>query len=136
MPNTKMMPGMEYRFTRRSHPRRAMTVFSRPVLGDPRIAHATAPTSGGTNSGSIPAAPISALHGVSVRTVIQANARPMTTASTVPPVQATSEFHSAKWTLPLPSTRMKLAIDRSDARMPSTMGSAFVSAPSSSVATG
>ena len=116
MPKTKMMPVMEYRLMRQSMPILARMVFSSPVFGDPRIAQATPPTSGGTNSGSIPAAAISPFSGVSVRTTIQAKASPITTATAVPPVQATSEFARAKWTFALPSTAMKLAGEISDRR--------------------
>ena len=80
-------------------------VLSRPDFGEPRIDQATPATSGGTNSGSRLAAPMKPLHGVLVRTTIQEKARPIATASAVPPVQAISELASARWTLGLPSTR-------------------------------
>ena len=49
------------------------------------------------------------LHGVLVRTTTHENVSPMTTASAVPPPQAISELASARWTLGLPRTVMKLA---------------------------
>src|SRR5215469_13201912 len=61
-----------------------------PVCGEPRIVQATPATSGGTNSGTSPAVAISALHGVLVRTTIQAKPSPMTTAIAVPPLQTIS----------------------------------------------
>ena len=79
-----------------------------PVRGDPSITQATPATSGGTNSGSSPAVAITPLHGVFVRTTIQAKARPIETASAVPPVQAMSELASASPTLGLTSTDAKL----------------------------
>src|SRR5258708_39571212 len=91
----------------------ANSVLSSPVFGEPRIAQATAATSGGTKSGSSPAVAISPFHGVLVRTTIQAKARPMTTASAVPPVQATKELSSARWTLGLARTAGKLSIEMS-----------------------
>ena len=81
--------------------------MSRPVFGEARIDHATAATSGGTNSGIMLAAAMKRLHGVSVRTTTQENVSPMTTASAVPPPQAISELASARWTLGLPRTVMK-----------------------------
>jgi hypothetical protein len=54
----------------------------------------------------------------------------------VPPAHAISELASAKWTLGLPSTAMKLPSDRSKTPNPSTTGLVLVSAPSSSIATG
>ena len=58
--------------------------------------HATPATSGGTNSGSIPALAISPFQGVLVRTTIQANANPIATASAVPPPQASIELANAR----------------------------------------
>ncbi len=84
-----------------------MMVLSRPVFGDARIDHATAATSGGTNSGIMLAAAMKRLHGVSVRTTTQENVSPMMTASSVPPPQAISELASARWTFGLPRTVMK-----------------------------
>ena len=55
-------------------------VLIRPVFGEPRIDQATPATSGGTNSGSMLAAAMKPLHGVLVRTTIQENASPITTA--------------------------------------------------------
>src|SRR6185312_1195789 len=86
--------------------------LSRPDFGEPRIDHATAATSGGTNSGSKLADAISRLHGVLVRTTTQENVSPMTTASAVPPPQAISELASAACTFGLPSTAVKFASDR------------------------
>ena len=81
--------------------------MSRPVFGEARIDHATAATSGGTNSGIMLAAAMKRLHGVLVRTTTQENVSPMTTASAVPPPQAISELASARWTFGLPRTVMK-----------------------------
>src|SRR5690242_13366196 len=100
----------------------ASMVFMRPVFGEPRIAQATAATSGGTKSGSRPAVAISPFQGVLVRTTIQAKARPMARARAVPPVQATNELRSAEWTLGLASTAVKLSIDMSEAWNVSTTG--------------
>ena len=74
---------------------------------------ATPATSGGTNSGSMPALAIRPLHGVLVRTTTQANDSPIVTARTVPPPQAISEFASALPTFGLVATLRKLTIDRS-----------------------
>src|ERR1041384_8123090 len=117
-------------------PAHAIRVLSRPVLGEARIDHATAATSGGTNSGIMLAAAMKRLHGVSVRTTTQENIRQITTASAVPPPQAISELASARWTFGLPSTVMKFVSDRSNTPNPSTTGLVLVSAPSSSIATG
>ena len=114
----------------------ARNVLSKPLRGDARIDHATAATSGGTNSGSMLAAAMKPLHGVSVRTTTQENVRPMMTASAVPPPQAISELASARWTLGLPRTVMKFVSERLKTPNPSTTGLVFVSAPSSSIATG
>ena len=86
----------------------ACRVLSRPVFGEARIDHATAATSGGTNSGIMLTAAMKRLHGVSVRTTTQENVSPITTASAVPPPQAISELASARWTFGLPRTVMKL----------------------------
>ena len=110
--------------------------MSSPLLGDARTAHATAATSGGTNSGSMLAAEMKPLQGVLVRTTTHEKVRPMTTASAVPPPQAISELASATWTLGLPSTVMKFANERLNTPKPSTTGLVLVSAPSSSIATG
>ena len=82
-----------------------------PVFGEPSNAQPTPATNGGTNSGSIPAVAISPFHGVLVRTTIQAKNSPITTATAVPPAQATSVLPSAKCTFSLPSTSMKLEIE-------------------------
>ena len=76
------------------------------------------------------------LQGVSVRTTTHEKVRPMTTASAVPPPQAISELASARWTLGLARTMMKLSSERSNMPNPSTTGLVLVSAPSSSIATG
>ncbi len=52
-------------------------VLMRPDFGDPRIDQATPATSGGTNRGTMLAAPMKPLHGVLVRTTIHENASPM-----------------------------------------------------------
>ena len=52
-------------------------VLSRPVFGDARIDHATAATSGGTNSGIMLTAAMKPLHGVSVRTTTHEKVSPM-----------------------------------------------------------
>src|SRR5947209_16602188 len=111
-------------------------VLSSPVFGDARIDHATAATSGGTNSGIMLAAAMKRLHGVSVRTTTHEKVSPMTTASAVPPPQAIIELASARWTLGLPRTVMKFFSEISYTPNPSTTGLVLVSAPSSSIATG
>ena len=111
-------------------------VLIRPVLGEPRIAQATPATSGGANSGRMLAAAINPLNGVLVRTTIQENASPITTAIRVPPPQAISVLISASATFGLASTTRKLAIDRWLRLKPSTTGLVSVSAPSSSVSSG
>src|SRR5437868_10655421 len=63
-------------------------VLIRPVFGEPRMAHATPATSGGANSGRMLAAAMNPLNGVLVRTTIQENKSPITTAIAVPPPQA------------------------------------------------
>ena len=52
------------------------------------MVHATPATSGGANSGRMLAAAMKPLNGVLVRTTIQENASPITTAIKVPPPQA------------------------------------------------
>ena len=111
-------------------------VLIRPVFGEPRMVHATPATSGGANSGRMLAAAIKPLNGVLVRTTIQENASPITTAIRVPPPQAISVLNSASATFGLTSTARKLAIDRWLRLKPSTTGLVSVSAPSSSVSTG
>ena len=76
------------------------------------------------------------LNGVLVRTTIQENARPITTATTVPPPQAISVLTSASATFGLLSTARKLVIERWIRLKPSTTGLVSVSAPNSSVSTG
>ena len=136
MPKTKIMPDMVYKFTRTGSPRLVNTMLSNPVLGDPRIAHATPATSGGTNSGNMPIAAINPFAGVSVRTTIQAKNKPITTAIAVPPAQAISELASATCTFGLASTAMKLSSDGRIPASPSTTGLASVSAPSSNIPVG
>src|SRR6202020_1185797 len=104
-------------------------VLIRPVLGDPRMVHATPATSGGANSGRMLAAAIKPLNGVLVRTTIQENASPITTAIRVPPPQATSVSNSASATLGLTSTARKFATDRWFRLKPSTTGLVSVKAP-------
>src|SRR3954462_481275 len=99
-----------------------MSVLSNPVFGEARIDHATAATSGGTNSGIMLAAAMKRLHGVSVRTTTQENVSPITTASAVPPPQAISELASARWTFGLPRTVKKFVSERSKIPKPSTTG--------------
>ncbi len=76
-------------------PAHLIIVLSRPVLGEARIDHATAATSGGTNSGIMLTAEMKPLNGVSVRTTTHEKVSPMMTASAVPPPQAISELASA-----------------------------------------
>src|SRR3954463_2420658 len=104
-------------------------VLMSPVFGDPRMVHATPATSGGANSGRMLAAAIKPLNGVLVRTTIQENARPMTTAISVPPPQAINVLSKASATLGLLSTARKLPTDRRDRLKPSTTGLVSVSAP-------
>src|SRR5215207_9633269 len=94
---------------RQSMPTLARKVLSSPVLGDPKIDHATAATSGGTNSGSMLAVAMSPFHGVSVRTTTQENVRPTTTATAVPAPHTMSEFSSAACTFGFARTDAKLA---------------------------
>src|SRR3979490_2326619 len=88
MPNTNTNPHIEYRSTPQSSPAHLNMVLIRPVFGEPRMAHATPATSGGANSGRMLAAAINPLNGLLVRTTIQENASPITTAIKVPPPQA------------------------------------------------
>src|ERR1044072_2553111 len=107
MPKMTIIPSIEYELKRHEMPAQASIVLSRPVFGEARIDHATAATSGGTNSGIMLTAEMKPLHGVSVRTTTQENVSPMMTASAVPPPQAISELASARWTFGLPRTVMK-----------------------------
>src|SRR4029079_4530996 len=107
-------------------------VLIRPVLGDPRMAHATPATSGGANKGRMLAAAINPLNGVLVRTTIQENKRPITTAIAVPPPQAINVLASASATFGLVTTVRKLPTDKWLRLKPSTTGLVSVSAPSSS----
>src|ERR1700761_6381705 len=111
-------------------------VLISPVLGEPRIDQATPATSGGANSGSMLAAAMKPLNGVLVRTTIQENSKPITTAIAVPPPQVISVLSNASATFGLPSTVRKLPTDRCDRLRPSTTGLVSVNAPSSRVRTG
>src|SRR5262245_7382210 len=117
-------------------PKPASKVLRRPVFGEARIDQATAATSGGTNRGNMLTAAMKPLQGVLVRTTTQEKVKPMTTASAVPPPQATSELTSAACTLGLARTLAKFASEISKTPKPSTTGLVLVSAPSSSMATG
>src|SRR5437588_958302 len=112
MPNTNTSPDNEYRSILQSSPTHLNMVLIRPVLGDPRMAHATPATSGGANSGRMLAAAMKPLKGVLVRTTIQENNSPIATAIRVPPPQAIIVFSRASATLGLASTVRKLAIER------------------------
>src|SRR5665213_1305668 len=111
-------------------------VLISPVFGEPRMLQATPATKGGANSGKMLAAAMKPLNGVLVRTTIQENNSPITTAIAVPPAQAISVLNNASATLGLASTTRKLAIDRWRRLKPSTTGLVSVSAPNSSVSTG
>src|SRR5665647_3176584 len=87
-------------------------VLMRPVFGEPRMDQATPATSGGANSGRMLAAAMKPLNGVLVRTTIQENASPITTAIRVPPPQATKVLNSASATFGLASTVRKLVTDK------------------------
>src|SRR5258708_22894058 len=100
-------------------------VLIRPVFGEPRMAHATPATSGGANSGRMLAAAMKPLNGVLVRTTIQENASPITTAIKGPPPQAISVLANASATLGMASTGRKLAGERRDRLKRTT--TAFVS---------
>src|SRR5665213_1466642 len=100
------------------------------------MVQATPATNGGANSGRMLAAAIKPLNGVLVRTTIQENASPITTAIRVPPAQATSVLNSASATFGLTSTARKLATERWLRLKPSITGLVSVSAPRSSVNTG
>src|SRR5258708_19369025 len=110
-------------------------VLIRPVFGEPRIAHATPATSGGANSGRMLAAAIKPLNGVLVRTTIQENASPITTAIKVPPPQAISVLASASATFGLASTVRKLAGDRWARLKPPTTALVSASPPTNTVTT-
>src|SRR6195256_5730983 len=111
-------------------------VLIRPVLGDPRMAQATPATNGGANSGRMLAAAMKPLNGVLVRTTIQENNSPITTAIAVPPPQAIRVLRSASATFGFASTTKKFAIERWLRLIPSTTGLVSVSAPSSSIVIG
>src|SRR5258708_20167069 len=100
------------------------------------MAQATPATSGGANSGRMLAAAIKPLNGVLVRTTIQENKSPITTAIKVPPPQATSVLNNASATFGLASTVRKLVIERWRRLKPSTTGLVSVSAPNNRVRTG
>src|ERR1044072_9711837 len=99
MPKMTIIPSIEYELKRHVMPAQASIVLSKPVLGEARIDHATAATSGGTNSGIMLTAAMKRLHGVLVRTTTHEKVRPMITASSVPPPQAISELASGEWTV-------------------------------------
>src|SRR3978361_2497042 len=111
-------------------------VLIKPVLGEPKMVQATPATSGGANSGKMLAAAIKPLNGVLVRTTIQENASPITTAIRVPPPHAISVLNSASATFGLASTTRKLAIDRWLRLNPSMTGLGSVSAPNSKGSSG
>src|ERR1700675_3675728 len=111
-------------------------VLISPVLGEPRMVQATPATSGGANSGRMLAAAMKALNGVVVRTTIQENASPITTAIKVPPPQAIRVLNSASATFGLASTARKLVIERWRRLKPSTTGLVSVRAPSNRVRSG
>src|ERR1700692_4106129 len=136
MPNTNTSPHSEYKSTCQSRWTHLNRVLISPVLGEPRMLQATPATSGGANSGRMLAAAIKPLNGVLVRTTIQENNSPITTAIRVPPPQAISVLKSASATFGLASTARKLVIERWVRLKPSTTGLVSVSAPSSSVSTG
>src|SRR5229473_387129 len=104
-------------------------VLMRPVFGEPRMVHATPATSGGANSGRMLAAAMRPLNGVLVRTTIQENASPITTAIKVPPPQATSVLNKASATFGLASTVRKFVTERWLKLKPSITGLVSVSAP-------
>src|ERR1700730_5652361 len=104
---------------RQSRSSHLKAVLMRPVLGEPRITQATPATSGGTNSGIRLTAAMKRRHGVLVRTTIHENDSPIVTATAVPPPQAISVLTSASPTFGLPSTVVKLAIERRNTRNPS-----------------
>src|SRR5579872_4930554 len=120
---------------RRSEPIHLNIVLINPVFGEPRIAQATPATSGGANSGRMLAAAMKPLNGVLVRTTIQENNRPITTAIAVPPPQVMSVLKSASPTFGFDSTVRKLPTDSPRRLRPSTTGLVSVNAPSSSVST-
>src|ERR1700730_13516885 len=136
MPNTNTSPQSEYKSTCQSRPAHLNRVLSRPVLGEPRIDHATPATSGGANRGRMLAAAIKPLNGVLVRTTIQENNNPIATAIKVPPAQAISVLNSASATFGFFNTTRKFVIERWLRLKPSTTGVVSVSAPSSRVRTG
>ena len=98
--------------------------------------HATPATSGGANSGRMLAAAMKPLNGVLVRTTIQENSNPITTAIKVPPPQPIRVLISASATFGFANTVRKLVTERWLSERPSTTGLVSVSAPSSSIRTG
>src|ERR1700761_5250573 len=112
-----------------SRPAHLNTVLIRPVLGEPRMVHATPATSGGANSGRMLVAAMKPLKGVLVRTTIQENNSPIATAIRVPPPQTSNVLNNASATFGLTSTARKLPIDRWLRLIPSTTGLVSVSAP-------
>src|SRR5260221_11248826 len=76
---------------RQSSPIHLNRVLIKPVLGDPKMVHATPATTGGANSGRILAAAIKPLNGVLARTTIQEKNSPIATEISAPPPQPISE---------------------------------------------
>ena len=111
-------------------------VFNRPVLGEPRMLQATPATRGGTNSGTMLAPAMKPLKGVLVRTTIHEKARPITTASRLPPPQATSALKKARRTFSLPRTAMKWVRDGLNLPNPSITGLESLIAPKNNISSG
>src|ERR1700687_2795809 len=112
MPNTNTSPHSEQKSPCQPSPAHLNRVLIRPVLGEPRMVHATPATSGGANSGRMLAAAIKPLNGVWVRATSHENNSPIATAIRVPPPQAIIVLSSASATLGLVSTVRKLVIER------------------------
>jgi len=91
------------------------------------MVHATPATSGGANSAGCWPAAIKPLNGVLVRTTIQENASPITTAIKVPPPQAIRVLNSASATFGLARTARSWMIERWRRLKPSTTGLVSVS---------
>ena len=87
-------------------------VLIRPVLGEPRMAQATPATSGGANSGRMLAAAMKPLNGVLVRTTIQENASPITTAISGAAAAGDQRVEQRLGDIRVASTVRKLAIER------------------------
>ncbi len=112
-------------------------VLIRPVLGEPRIAHATPATSGGANSGRMLAAAMKPLNGVLVRTTIQENSSPITTAISGAAAAGDQRVEQRLGDIRVRQHGEEVG-DRemAEAEMPSTTGLVSVSAPSSSIRIG